>query len=36
MKGWVMVEKEGFKSDEALKAWLFKAKEFVGTLPSKG
>ena len=36
MKGWVMVEKEGFKSDEALKAWLIKAKEFVGTLPSKG
>jgi len=36
LKGWVMVEKEGFKSDEALKAWLVKAKEFVSTLPSKG
>ena len=36
MKGWVMVEKEGFKSDDALKAWLVKAKEFVSTLPSKG
>jgi TfoX/Sxy family transcriptional regulator of competence genes len=36
MKGWVMVEKEGFKSDEALKAWLVKAKKFVGALPLKG
>jgi TfoX/Sxy family transcriptional regulator of competence genes len=36
MKGWVMVEKDGFKSDEALKAWLVKAKEFVSMLPSKG
>ncbi len=36
MKGWVMVEKDGFKNDEALKAWLGKAKEFVNTLPSKG
>jgi TfoX/Sxy family transcriptional regulator of competence genes len=36
MKGWVMVEKKGFKSEDALKAWLAKAKEFVGTLPSKG
>jgi len=31
-----MVEKAGFKSDDALKAWLAKAKEFVNTLPSKG
>jgi TfoX/Sxy family transcriptional regulator of competence genes len=36
MKGWVMVEKAGFKSDEALKAWLVKAREFVRALPSKG
>ena len=35
MKGWVMVEKEGFKSEDVLKAWLAKAKEYVGTLPSK-
>jgi hypothetical protein len=35
MKGWVMVGKQGFKSDEVLKAWLVKAKEFVRTLPSK-
>jgi len=36
MKGWVMVEKDGFKSDDALKAWLVKAREFVSTLSSKG
>ena len=36
MKGWVMVEKEGFTNDDALKAWLAKAKEFAETLPSKG
>ena len=36
MKGWVMVEKEGFKSEDNLEAWLVKAKEFVDTLPSKG
>jgi len=35
MKGWVMVEKTGFKSDKALKDWLVKAKDFVSTLPSK-
>jgi len=36
MKGWVMVEKAGFKSEGSLKAWLSKAREFVSTLPSKG
>jgi TfoX/Sxy family transcriptional regulator of competence genes len=36
MKGWVMVEKDGFKSDDSLKAWLAKARDFVGSLPSKG
>jgi TfoX/Sxy family transcriptional regulator of competence genes len=35
MKGWVMVAGEGFKSDDELKDWLNKAKEFVNTLPSK-
>jgi TfoX/Sxy family transcriptional regulator of competence genes len=35
MKGWVMVEKEGFKSDDALKDLLAKAKEYVATLPTK-
>jgi TfoX/Sxy family transcriptional regulator of competence genes len=35
MKGWVMVEQEGFRSDSELRDWLKKAKEFVKTLPSK-
>ncbi len=36
MKGWVMVEKEGFEGDDTLKAWLGKAKGYVATLTSKG
>ena len=35
MKGWVMVESKGFKTDSELKAWLNKAKEFGKILPSK-
>lgn len=35
MKGWVMVEREGFKSDQELEAWLNKARRFAETLPSK-
>ncbi len=35
MKGWVMVEREGFSRDNELKDWLDKAKAFVRTLPSK-
>jgi TfoX/Sxy family transcriptional regulator of competence genes len=35
MKGWVMVEREGFESDEALQEWLEQARQFAGTLPSK-
>ena len=35
MKGWVMVAKESFDRDEALKAWLDQAKAFVKTLPPK-
>ncbi len=35
MKGWVMVEKDGFPSDAALEEWLLEAKEFVSTLPPK-
>jgi TfoX/Sxy family transcriptional regulator of competence genes len=35
MKGWVMLESEGFNSDDELKSWLNKAKEFSRTLPSK-
>ena len=35
MKGWVMVEQEGFKTDYDLASWLNQAKEFVNTLPPK-
>jgi TfoX/Sxy family transcriptional regulator of competence genes len=35
MKGWVMVEERGFKTDEKLKSWLIKARTFVKTLPPK-
>ncbi len=35
MRGWVMVDKKGFKSDDALKNWLAKAKAFAKTLPPK-
>jgi TfoX/Sxy family transcriptional regulator of competence genes len=32
MKGWVMVEKAGFKDDHELRVWLDKARKFVRTL----
>jgi TfoX/Sxy family transcriptional regulator of competence genes len=35
MKGWVMVESEGFVSDNELKTWLTKAKHYTKSLPSK-
>lgn len=35
MKGWVMVEEEGFKNDEELSDWLDKAKAFVEKLRPK-
>ena len=35
MKGWVMVEQEGFKSDKELEAWLNQAKKFVRVLKAK-
>ena len=35
MKGWVMVEGTGFKTDDSLKSWLNKAKTFVKTLQPK-
>ena len=35
MKGWVMVEEDGFNKEEELEAWLNQAKEFVDTLPAK-
>jgi len=35
MKGWVMVEEQGFACDKELKGWLEKAKAFAKTLGSK-
>lgn len=35
MKGWVMIEKDGFAADDALEDWLNQAREFVMTLPAK-
>jgi TfoX/Sxy family transcriptional regulator of competence genes len=35
MKGWVMIKGKGVRSNNELKAWLNKAKEFATTLPSK-
>jgi TfoX/Sxy family transcriptional regulator of competence genes len=35
MKGWVMINKGGFKTDDILLEWLNEAKEFVERLPSK-
>lgn len=35
MRGWIMVEEQGFKSDDRLREWLNHARDFVRTLPSK-
>jgi TfoX/Sxy family transcriptional regulator of competence genes len=35
MRGWVMVDRKGFKSDAMLKKWLDQAKAFVAALPPK-
>jgi hypothetical protein len=35
MKGWVMVEPAGVADDAAVRAWVRRAAEFVGTLPAK-
>ena len=35
MKGWIMVDERGFESDEDLKKWLIKAKQFADNLPPK-
>ena len=35
MKGWVMVEQDGFQADHDLAAWLKQAKKFVSSLPPK-
>lgn len=35
MKGFVIVEPEGFASDEDLASWVALCEEFVATLPAK-
>ena len=35
MKGWFMVEPEGFEDDDQLKNWIQQAVKFVGKLPGK-
>jgi TfoX/Sxy family transcriptional regulator of competence genes len=35
MKGWVLVEPDGVKTDEPLKDWIQRAVRFVGKLPVK-
>ena len=35
MKGWIMIDERGFESDDNLKKWLIKAKQFALSLPSK-
>jgi TfoX/Sxy family transcriptional regulator of competence genes len=35
MNGWVMLDAEGYKSDDELRSWLAEAKKFVKTLPEK-
>ncbi len=35
MKGWVMVESEGFRTDDELRGWLAQAANFVKAMPAK-
>lgn len=35
MRGWVMVERSEFQTDDELESWLNKAKTFVDSLPRK-
>ena len=35
MKGWVMIDGRGLKTDHKLQFWLNKARDFVKTLPPK-
>jgi len=35
MKGWVMVDREGYGSDEALRGWVRQGVDFALTLPPK-
>jgi hypothetical protein len=35
MKGWLVVEAEGVKTDKQLSQWLKEGVEFASTLPEK-
>jgi TfoX/Sxy family transcriptional regulator of competence genes len=35
MKGWVVVEAAGYRTDDALQAWLARGLSFVQSLPPK-
>lgn len=35
MKGWVMVDEAGFRTEKSLRGWLEEARKFVRTLPPK-
>ena len=35
MKGWLLVEADGCKTDKQLNAWIKEGLEFASTLPSK-
>jgi TfoX/Sxy family transcriptional regulator of competence genes len=35
MKGWVLVEPAGVAADDALKDWIERARQFVGSLSAK-
>jgi TfoX/Sxy family transcriptional regulator of competence genes len=35
MKGWVMVERDGYESDEDLRAWVQEGVDYALTLPPK-
>ena len=35
MRGWVMVDRNGYQADEQLRTWLEAGKDFCETLPKK-
>lgn len=35
MKGWLLIEAEGVKTDKQLSAWIKEGVEFASTLPAK-
>ena len=35
LRGFVLIDPEGFSTDDALTAWVQRALDFIGTLPAK-